>query len=150
MQDAEQGEQAPGGVVVNEQRVQIHKTIQDAIAANLKQKGLNPVSSGGQVQVGYMVIVADNASTATYDEYFGYGRDAAALADKAHKTVSKSGSRDLIEIGAIVIDVVDPRDSKVLFRSVAHMDVRDVTPANRTERINTLVASCLGGLRVAN
>ena len=141
---------APAGVVVNERREQTHQVIQDAIANDLKQKGLNPVSSGGQVQVGYMVILADNASTATYDEYFGYGRDAAALADKAHKVVSKSKSRDLFEIGAIVIDVVDPRDSKVLFRSVAHMDVRDVTPANRADRINTLVASCLGGLRVGN
>jgi hypothetical protein len=141
---------APASVVVNERRVEVHKILQDAIAADLKQKGLNPVPSGGQVQVGYMVVVADNASTATYDEYFGYGRDAAALADKAHKAVSKSKSRDLFEIGAIVIDVVDPRDSKVLFRSVAHMDVSDVTPANRADRINTLVASCLGGLRVAN
>jgi hypothetical protein len=140
---------APAGVVVNERREQTHAIIQKAIAADLKQKGLDPVASGGQVQIGYMVVVADNASTATYDEYFGYGRDAKALADKAHKAVSKSKSRDLFEIGAIVIDVVDPRDSKVLFRSVAHMDVRDVTPANREDRINTLVASCLGGLRVA-
>jgi hypothetical protein len=141
---------APVGVVVNEQRQAVHRQIQDAIASSLKPKGLSPVASGGDVQVGYMVIVADNASTTSYDEYFGYGRDAAALSEKAHKAVSRSNSRELFEIGAVVIDVVEPKDSKVLFRSFAHMDVREVTPANRADRINRLVASCLGRLRVAN
>jgi hypothetical protein len=138
---------APATVVTNERREATHKLIQDAIAKELGQKGLKQVARGGQVQVGYMVIVADNASTATYDEYFGYGRDASALSEKAQKAVNKSNSRELFEIGAIVIDVVDPSDSKLLFRSVAHMDVRDVTPANRQDRINTLVASSLSGLR---
>jgi hypothetical protein len=141
---------APASVVANERRQEVHKLIREAIAGQLGQKGLKQETRGGQVEVGYMVIVADNATTATYDEYFGYGRDGAALADKAHQLVSKSKSRNLLEIGAIVIDVVDPRDAKVLYRSVAHMDVTDVTPANRADRINTLVASCLGGLRVSN
>lgn len=141
---------APASVVTNERREEVHKVIQTAIAGQLGQKGLKQAASGGQVQVGYMVIVADNATTATYDEYFGYGRDATALADKAHRLVSKSKSRNLFEIGAIVIDLVDPRDSKLLYRSIAHMDVTDITPANRAERINTLVASCLGNLRVSN
>lgn len=141
---------APASVVVNERRERVHKLIQAAIASELEQKGLQPKASGGNVQVGYMVIVADNATTATYDEYFGYGRDASDLSEKAHKTLSKSKSRDLFEVGAIVIDVVDARDSKLLFRSIAHMDVSDVTSANRAERINTLVASCLGSLRVKN
>jgi hypothetical protein len=128
----------------------VHRQIQDAIASSLKPKGLSPVASGGDVQVGYLVILANNATTTSYDEHFGYGRDAAVLSEKAHKAVSRSNSRELFEIGAVVIDVVDPKDSTVLFRSVAHMDVREVTPANRADRINRLVASCLGRLRVAN
>lgn len=141
---------AQRSVVVNERREEVHQIIQNAITDQLGQKGLKQVSSGGQVQVAYMVIVGNNASTATYDEYFGYGRDAAVLSDKAQKAVNKSKSRELFEIGAIVIDVLDPRDSKLLYRSVAHMDVTDITPANRADRINTLVASCLGSLRVSN
>lgn len=141
---------APSSVVVNERREEVHRVIQGAIAAQLAQKGLRPVPRGGDVEVGYMVVVADNATTATYDEYFGYGRDAGALADKAHKEVSKSSSRNRFEVGAIVIDVVNPRDSKLMFRSLAHMDVGDINPGNRAERINSLVGSCLGGLRVGN
>ncbi|MCU0770652.1 MAG: DUF4136 domain-containing protein [Verrucomicrobia bacterium] len=141
---------APASVVVNERRQEIHRQIQDAIGAQLAQRGLRGVPTGGEVQVGYMVIVADNATTATYDEYFGYGRDAEAVAEKAHKAVSKRSDRNLFEIGAIVIDVVDSRDSKLLFRSYARLDVRDVNPENRAEKVNTLVASCLGNLRAGN
>jgi len=139
---------APAGVVVNEHRQLIHQLIQSAIVQQLDSKGLKQVPTGGEVQVGYLVIVADNATTAAYDDYFGYGRDAAELAEKAHKKLGHSKSRDLFEVGALVIDVVDSRDSKLLFRAYVHTDVLDTTPANRAERINRLVASCLGELRV--
>lgn len=139
---------APASVVVNENREEVHQLIQTAIATELEQKGLQPVPNGGDVQVGYMVIVANNATTATYDDYFGYGRDAAELSEKAHKLLGRAKSRDRFEVGAIVIDVIDPTNSKLLFRSYVHTDVQDITPANRAQQINQLVASCLGGLRV--
>jgi len=139
---------APRTVVVNKRREAVHQMIQDAIARTLEQKGLGQVPTGGDVQVAYMVVVADNVSTATYDEYFGYGRDASALSEKAHKAVSRSKSRELLEVGAIVIDILDPRDSRVLFRSYAYMDVANLTSENRAERIQVLVASCLGNLQV--
>lgn len=140
---------APTSVVVNENRASANQQIQAAISKDLGQRGLKSVASGGQVQVGYLVIVGDNASTITYDEYFGYGRDASALAEKAHQAMAGKQTRDYVEVGALVIDVVDPRDSKLLYRSYAVADVRGMTPENRAERINRLVASCLGKLRVA-
>jgi hypothetical protein len=140
---------APASVVVNERREEVHRVIQSAIAGQLGQKGLRAVPTGGDVEVGYLVIVADNASTAAYDEYFGYGRESGALADKAHKEVSKSNSRNRFEIGAIVIDVVNPRDGKLLFRCYERLDISTVNPGNRTERINALVGGCLADLRVA-
>lgn len=139
---------APASVVVNQNREEVHQLIQKAIATELGQKGLRQVPNGGDVQVGYMVIVADNATTATYDDYFGYGRDAAELSEKAHKILGRANSRNRFEVGAIVIDVVNPSNSKLLFRSYVHTDVQNITPANRAERINQLVASCLDGLRV--
>jgi hypothetical protein len=140
---------APATVTPNERRQAVHQKIQQAIVAELGKKGLKQVPSGGELQIAYMVIVADNATTATYDEYFGYGRDGAALSQKAHKTVMKSGSRERFEIGAIVIDVVNAKDGKVLYRNVAHMDVSEVTPDTNTEPINVLVGSALGNLSVS-
>jgi hypothetical protein len=134
--------------VIDERREEVHRIIQSAIADELGRKGLTQVASGGDVKVGYLVIVVDNVSTTTDSDYFGFGRDASALAKKAHKARSTNKNRDYFEIGAVVIDVVDPRDSKVLFRSTARMDVRNVTPASSGERINRLVAACLEGLRI--
>ena len=64
-------------------REQIHALIQDSISRNLAGKGLSKVASGGDVIVAYLVIVGNNASTEAISTYFGYGRDAAALHDKA-------------------------------------------------------------------
>jgi len=139
---------APSDVAVNPRRAEAHQLIQGAIARELAQKGLKQVSSGADVQVGYLVIVADNATTTTYDDYFGFGDDAAALTRKAHKTLQGRNSRDYFEVGALVIDVVDGRSGKLLYRSYVVTDVQDMTPANRADRINRLVASCLGRLRI--
>jgi len=134
--------------VVDERRAEVHQMIQSAIADDLERKGLSRVAGGGDVQVGYLIVVVDNVSTTTDADYFGYGRDSAALAKKAHQARARSNARDYFEVGAIVIDVVDPRNSKLLFRSTAQMDVRNATPANSGERVNRLVASCLEGLRI--
>jgi hypothetical protein len=139
---------APAGTYSSANRQEVQKEIQNAISKALAEKGLKQVANGGDVQVGYLVLIGDNASTLTYDEYFGYGRDAAALSEKAHKALSKKTSRDQFEVGALVIDVVDPKDSKLLYRSYVVTDIKDMTPGTRAERIDRLVASCLGRLKV--
>ena len=139
-----------GPGAVNADREAVHQAIQAAIAAELEKRGLKRVNGPADVQVGYLVIVGDNATTATYDDYFGYGRDAAALTQKAHKALSGKSARDYFEVGAIVVDVVETRTTKLLFRSYAYSDIQNVTPQNRVEHINRLVASCLGDLRVAH
>jgi len=140
---------APASVVVTAQRREAHERIQAAISKDLAQKGLKQVATGGEVQVGYLIVVGDNATTVTYDEYFGYGRDAAALSEKAHKALAEKKSRDYFEVGALVIDVVASGDSKLLYRSYVLTDVQEMNPGNRDARISSLVASCLGNLKVA-
>jgi hypothetical protein len=123
--------------------------IQAAISRDLAQKGLKQVATGGEVQVGYLVVVAGNATTITYDEYFGYGRDAAALSEKAHKALAEKKSRDYFEVGALVIDVVGRKDSELLYRSYELTDLQKANPENRDARINGLVSACLADLKVA-
>jgi len=139
---------APVDVGVNERRAEVHQDIQKAITSELDKKGLKQVASGGDVQVAYLVIVANNATTATYDEYFGYGADASALTKKAHAALAGKQNRDYFEVGALVIDVMAPKDSKLLYRSYVVTDVQTFTPANRGDRITMLAASCLGKLQV--
>src|SRR5262249_54597816 len=43
-----------------EDRSQVHAVFQDAITRNLAAKGLRRVSQGGDVTVGYLIIVGNN------------------------------------------------------------------------------------------
>ena len=54
----------------------VHALIQAAIAKNLAARGVKRVSSGGDVTVAYLVIVGDNVSTRSINDYFGYRDDA--------------------------------------------------------------------------
>ena len=44
------------------------------------------VDRGGDVTVAYLIIVGNNATTTSLNEYFGYTADADALTDKVHKS----------------------------------------------------------------
>ena len=123
--------------------------VQDAITQTLTAKGLTRATGRGEVEVGYLIIVADNASTAAYDENFGYGADATDLAELAHKHVAKSNRRDYFEVGALVIDLMDASSGRLLHRSYVHAEVLDLPADQRATRIHRLVDSCLGSLRVA-
>lgn len=127
---------------------EVHQEIQAALAEEMERKGMTRVDQGGDVQVAYLIVLVDNVSTTTDAEYFGFGRDADALAKKAHKARDRSTNRDWFEVGALVVDVVNPGDSKLLYRSTAQMDVRNTTAANRADRVNRLVAACLESLPI--
>jgi len=115
----------------------------------LPQKPSGLAAQRGEVEVGYLIVVADNASTAAYDENFGYGPDATKLAEKAHQHLSKSNRRDYFEVGALVIDLVDTSSDRLIYRSYVHAEVLELSADQRAARIKQLVDSCLGSLRVA-
>ena len=94
----------------------IHVMIQDSITRNLADKGLNKVASGGDVIVAYLVIVGNNASTEAVNDYFGYGRDAAALHDKAQDAYSSSKNPNYFEAGTLLVDIIDAKTYKLLRR----------------------------------
>jgi hypothetical protein len=133
-----------------DKREAIHKTIQDAITHNLAGKGITKVASGGDVTVAYLVIVGNNASTESIRTYFGYGRDAAELHDKAHTAYTSSKNPNYFEAGTLLIDLVDAKTFEVVKRNyVVRPTLSNPTAEVRAAYIQAAVDEVLKDLRVA-
>jgi hypothetical protein len=135
-----------------EKREQIHKFIQNAITANLDVKGLTRVQSSGNVIVAYLVILGDNVATTDVNDYFGYGRDSSELLDKAHQAgaIDNKNPNHFVA-GTLLIDVIDARTYKLLYRNYAVRSVMRNAPDDvRAERIQSVVDEALAGLKVAH
>ena len=90
-----------------DERQAVHAMIQSAITTNLASHGVSKVDAGGDVTVGYLVIVGNNVSTTMISEYFGYGQNAAGLQEKAQKAYTSYDSPGYFEAGTLVIDIID-------------------------------------------
>ena len=130
-------------------REQVHAIIQDAITRNLASKGLAKVASGGDVVVAYLIIIGNNASTERIDTYFGYGRDASGLHDKAHEAYTSSKNPNHFEAGTLLVDIVDAKTYKLLKRAyVVRPLLRNPSAEVRAERIQEAVDAVLKDVRI--
>ena len=133
-----------------DKRQPINAMIQDSITRNLASKGVNKVASGGDVTVAYLVIVGNNVSTTAIHDYFGYGRDFAALQDKAQDAYNGSKNPNFFEAGTLLIDIIDAKTYKLLKRSyVTRPLLRNPSAEVRAERIQEAVDAVLRGVRIA-
>lgn len=133
-----------------DQRADAHKLIQQAITANLGTHGVTQVPTGGDVTVAYLIIVGNNATTSSINDYFGYGRDVGALDDIAHEKYTQNKNPNYFEAGTILIDILDARTSKLLKRNHASRPLLANPSAEaRTARIQEVVNEALAGLRIA-
>ena len=129
----------------------IHQIIQKAIINNLTAKGLQRTDGTGDVTVAYMIIVGNNVSTEAITTYFGMGRDADALHNKAEDAYSSSKNPNHFEAGTLVIDVLDAKTYELLYRNyVVRPILGNATAAVRGERIQEAVNAALANLRIAN
>ena len=130
-------------------RQPIHTMIQDAITKELAVKGIAKVATGGDLTVGYLVIIGNNASTELINDYFGYGENAAALHDKAQDAYASSKNPNYFEAGTLLIDVVDTRTFKLLKRGFATRPLlKDIPNDARAARIQEVVNEILRGVRI--
>jgi len=140
--------QAPGE---SDNRKEVHDMIQKAISNNLAVKGVTHVPTGGDVTVAYLVIVGNNVATTSLNTYFGYTDEASALVEQEHKRQTTSGQRGYFEAGTLVIDILDPKTSKVLQRrSIRAQVLRDLTEARRAERVQAIVDQALGNVPIGH
>jgi hypothetical protein len=129
-------------------RQPVHTMVQEAITRNLATRGVTKAATGGDVTVGYLIIVGNNASTASIADYFGYGEDAAALQDKAHTAYTGSKNPNYFEAGTLVIDIIDSRSFKLLKRGYASRPIlRNLPDDARAARIQEVVDEIFRDLR---
>ena len=127
----------------------VHTMIQDAITKNLATRGVTKATANGDVTVEYLVIVGNNATTTTINDYFGYGEDATALHDKAHTAYTESKNPNYFEAGTLVIDLIDSKTFKLLKRGHATRPIlRNIPDDERAARIQEVVDEILRDLRV--
>lgn len=130
-------------------REPVHQMLQEAITKNLAARGVSKVATGGDVTVGYLVIVGNNSTTEGIREYFGYGEDASALQNKAHKAYTGSKNPNYFEAGTLVIDLVDSKSFKLLRRNYATRPIlRDLPNDVRAARLQEVVDEVLNGVRI--
>jgi len=125
----------------------IHGMIQESLARQFRAKGLAYGSANADLVVAYMVIYQEPGMTASYADYFGYGRSGDAILDRAHVRGAVESKRpDFFQRAGIVIDIIDSRSNKLVYRNFAAGDVvRGASAATRATRIDAAVAQTLSG-----
>lgn len=126
---------------------QVHGMIQNSLSRQFAAKGLAYGKNGADLVVAYMVIYQEPGMTATYDDFFGYGRNPDEIAAVAHnRGAVSSGRPDFFQQAGIVVDVVDSRTNKLVYRGFAKGDViKGASTGTRASRIDAAVAQALAG-----
>ena len=131
-------------------RAAVHSMIQGAITRSLASRGLIQVATGGEVTVAYLIITGNNASTASINDYFGYGDDASALHEKAHKAYTGSKNPNFFEAGTLLIDLIDSKSYKLLKRGYATRPIlRNLPDDARAARLQEVADEILRDVRVS-
>jgi hypothetical protein len=133
-----------------DQRQGVHLAIQESITRTLAARGLTRVASGGDVTVGYLVIIGNNVTTELVSDYFGFGEDAAAIHDKAHGVYTGSKNPNYFESGTLLIDIADSKSFKLLKRGYATRPIlRNLPEQDKAARIQEAVDEILADVRVS-
>ncbi len=110
-----------------------HAAIQRALKDQLAARGVAYRPSGGEVTVAYLVILGNNVATTSINDYFGYGRDAEELLNKARQ--ASGGRTDYFEAGSLVLDVLDPATGRLLSREYVVRPLLRTAPAAQREAL---------------
>lgn len=122
-----------------------NRQIQQALADEFRSHGLQVGAPDSDLVVGYLILVQDNFSTTALDDYFGYGRDLEEIVSAAQiQGVLNNPRPDEFQSGTIVIDVMDAKTSKLVYRNHATRDLAPNASAGvRQQRIREAVAQAL-------
>jgi hypothetical protein len=130
-------------------REAVHAMIQEAITKNLATHGLARVPSGGDVTVAYLVILGNNVSTTSINDYFGYRDDAWALHEKAQEAYTSTKNPNSFEAGTLLVDIIEAKDFKVRMRNYATRPTLKNLPADaKAARIQDVVDEILRDVRI--
>jgi hypothetical protein len=139
-------ERNPGATISDPTERKVHGMIQRSLAGSFKGKGMSWGGGSSDLIVAYMVIYQEPGMTASYDDYFGYGRDGNQIAERAHDVgVLESKRPDYFHSAAVIVDVIDAKTNELVYRNYAQGDVvSGVSDGQRQSRIDAAVAQALG------
>lgn len=124
---------------------EVNRMIKSSLAANFSANGLSYGQSNAGLVVAYMLIYQEPGMTVSSQQYFGYNNESDKISDIAHmRGAVDSGRPDFFRQAGIVIDVIDSKTNKLVYRSVAKGDVvKGVSSTIRAQRINKAVSQAL-------
>ena len=115
--------------------------IQSALASVFRANGIAVAQDNADLTVAYLIVVQDNASTQLIDDYFGFGRSSMQIAELAHdRGVVRNNRADYYQAGTVVIDIIDNRTGKLVYRDYA---TRDVTGGLSDAQLQARAASAV-------
>ena len=123
----------------------IHGMLQKALKSEFTSHGMSYGKKDAQLEVAYLVMIQNNAITFHYNDYFGKGRDADAVAEYAHlKGATNTKRNEFFERVIILVDVIDTQTNKLVFRNHYKNDIVDVpTDAVRNQRVQAAINQAL-------
>lgn len=126
-------------------RKKVNDVIQKAMAAEFTAKGIAVNDGQADLIAAYLIVLQNNAATTTINDYFGSGRNADAIAMAAHEAWVNKGNRvDSFEAGTLVVDLIDAKTNKLVYRNYSRRDIHDNLPeSQRRQRVNQMVAEAL-------
>jgi hypothetical protein len=123
--------------------IQGNAMIKKSIAAQMEANGLKVVEDRADLIVAHLIIMQDNTSTSYSNQYFGR-QDFSDLVTLAHKEGMKQQYAEYVQKRALVIDIIDARTSKLVYRNYAvGGSLANATEQERQARIDGAVAETL-------
>ena len=137
--------QRPASPGALEDDPEFNAAVRSSIARKFSSQGIPVTQGSADLIIAYMLLRQNSVATTMNSDYFGRGRDAMAILDEAHKRgVVVNRSPDDFLRGAVLIDVLDARTNKLVFRNIAVRPVTEgVAPAVRQQRLDAAVAEAL-------
>jgi hypothetical protein len=128
-----------------EDNPEFHVAVRRAITREFDANGVSMTGGSADLIIAYMLLRQNSVATTMNNDYFGNGRNPMAILEEAHsRGVLKNKRPDDFLRGAIVIDVLDARTNKLVFRNYAVRPIMEgVDAATRQNRLNAAVSQAL-------
>jgi hypothetical protein len=124
--------------VFADRTVQASKIIQQRLAERLEGIGLRQAAEDAELLVAHLLVVQNNAVSTTINDY--YLNSGSEILSVAHDRVANQELGRSIEIGTLVVDVVDIKQQKLIYRSYATRDiVEGMSDAQRETYVQSAV-----------
>lgn len=137
-------DRAPSGRALEDDPA-FNAAVRHAITREFDANGVPVTGGSADLIIAYMLLRQNSVATTMNSDYFGNGRDPRAILEEAHtRGVLKNKRPDDFLRGAIVIDVLDARTNRLVFRNYAVRPVTEgVDAATRQSRLNATVSQAL-------